>query len=201
MTEESAEYYNEVYKRPGTVYKQAYEKGRPAFRYIEQTQQVILSTGSNAIVEIGCGMGHMLATVLHETPDLKTYIGLDFSEVGIGTCQQIYDFMNVKLPRFELHRTDLNTIAQLPEVAANERNIYICHETLEHFEKDRECLALIPQGATVCISVPDFGGKGHVRHGNEAYWTDRYRHLLTYGKVTATGSPNKQHIWMVAKRR
>lgn len=201
MTEEPAHYYDEAYKRPGTVYHKAYEKGKPVFRYIEQTQEVILSTGSNAIVEIGCGMGHMLATALHETPGLRAYIGLDFSQVGIDACQQIYDESKIALDRFELHRTDLNTIAALPDAGTDLKPIYICHETLEHFELDCECLALIPTGATVCISVPDFGGKGHVRHGDQHYWTDRYRHLLIYGKVTATGSPGKQHIWMVAQRR
>lgn len=202
MSEEPSNYYDEVYNRPGTVYRKRYTQGSYPFKYIELTQKLIQKHGCNAIVEIGCGMGHMLETALHETEELKAYSGLDFSEVGISNCCQIYAESGKQLEDFDLRQVDLNKLQEMPTYSTADYNpVYITHETLEHFEKDLECVSLIPQGALVIISVPDFGGKGHVRWGGPTFWKERYRSLITFSSIMAMGSVGKQHIFLVGKRK
>ena len=200
MSEEPANYYDEVYKRPDTVYQKNYSESGSVFKYNDLTLDALQKAGKNAIIEIGAGMGHLIDMAL-STTDLEGYIGLDFSNVGLARCNEIVIKSDKKLKEFELLQCDFNKIKKLPVFKSESlKPLYVSHETLEHFEKDLECIALIPVGEMVAISVPNFGGKGHVRFGNAEYWTNRYKGFLRYSKCVTMGSTGKEHIWILAKR-
>ena len=105
-----------------------------------------------SILDIGCGPGQV-AQLLHDK-GIEKYLGIDFSTERIKQAKTVCpscDFLAANV--FE---TDL--------LSTHDYDGIVCLEFLEHVERDVQVLERLRPGVLFWGSVPNFGGKQHVRH-------------------------------------
>lgn len=103
-------------------------------------------------LDIGCGPGQLAA--LLRDKGLESYLGFEFSSEHIEQAR-------VACPEFDF------AVADAFETDLFETRNYdavICTEFLEHVDGDTDVLAKLSSGTHFFGSVPNFPGKGHVRH-------------------------------------
>ena len=108
----------------------------------------------NSILDIGCGSGQV-AQLLHDK-GLKNYLGIDFSVERI--CQARLVCPEFRFVVADIFETDL--------LSHHDYDGVVCLEFLEHVERDLQLIQNLRPGTLFWASVPNFGGKAHVRYFN-----------------------------------
>lgn len=120
------------------------------------------------ILEIACGVGQF-ANMLFDA-GFTNYQGFDFAAEGIKIAKE----------RNPLHQEKffVADAFEAPEVA-EQHDLVICFEMLEHINKDLELLRRIPSGTKVLLSVPNFDDPYHVRYfTSEKEVYERYKEVI-----------------------
>ena len=106
------------------------------------------------ILDIGCGRGEFGRICIDRG---CTYIGIDFSREALRQAHK-----NASEAMLLLCDITTNTIL----IKNGKYDIITFIEFLEHIEEDRELVTFIPPNKYVFISVPSYGGRGHIRYFN-----------------------------------
>lgn len=107
---------------------------------------------AGSIADIGCGTGRF-AKLLHDA-GYRRYWGIDFSSKRVEEAQRyVPDFEFVAASAFD------------PAVTSrfSDYDIFTFIEVLEHITQDVELVSMVPPGALVVISLPNYDSDGHVR--------------------------------------
>ncbi len=122
------------------------------------------SSAEIKLLDVGCGMGHLIRALHQKYPSLQ-YSGIDISSKTIEALKQ-------KLPFAAWKSADIQKPMNPSEFGSH--HIVVCSEVIEHCEKDNAVLenlaALTLPGGFTLVSVP--GGTryridhdiGHLRH-------------------------------------
>jgi SAM-dependent methyltransferase len=128
---------------------------------------------AQAIADVGCGLGEMIAFLASRMPD-RMFTGIDFSPDAIASCRK-------RFPRQTWTVADI-TNAEL----SGSFDAIICSELLEHLDEPdsavRHVARMLAPAGTLIVTVPN--GKvfaterafGHVRHPTAqtlSSWFDR----------------------------
>lgn len=127
------------------------------------------------VVDLGCGTGRFLHS-LHEANHYAAKLGVDFSTAALDEAER---YLRKHKTNAELTECDLRDWTADPDRAAN--TVYVCLETLEHLEDDRDLVGRIPPGHRFVFSVPNYESKAHLRtfgHAGEVW--ERFSHLLEF---------------------
>jgi len=138
-----------------------------------------------SVVELGSGTGQLMEMLLDN--GIRSYIGYDFSQVGLDLAKE-----KIRERDVQLIYQDLYELTSLPEA-----DVYIAVEVFEHLKDDcdKKLLSLIPKGKKVLISVPSYLGGSHVRKfDSELEIIARYTEIECK-KITPVGS--KERIFIV----
>lgn len=130
---------------------------QPIYRKIAQI------AGDRKLLDIGCGSAKL-------QEHIKNYQGFDFIPNMIAELQD---------KGVDVWLGDIHDKANFKEA-----DVYCSIEVLEHIIKDVVVVGNIPEGKDVILSLPSFGGRGHVRKYTEQYAIDRYKDLLDIHKVS-----------------
>lgn len=150
--------------------------------------------GSAAVLEIGCGPGQ-LAAAIQDAGLVKSYVGVDFSDVAVG-------FARKACPPEFVFRIEDATESSVFETARYD--VVISTEFLEHVEKDLEVLGRIRPGARLLATVPNFPYVSHVRHFRDvASVEQRYGPLFRQFSIAAIPGvqPNTCFFLMEGEKR
>jgi trans-aconitate methyltransferase len=112
----------------------------------------IVRSQVSSILDIGCGPGQV-AQLLRDK-GVQSYLGIDFSTERVMQARAVcpeFDFLAV-----DVFETDL--------LATHNYAGVVCLEFLEHVERDLQVIQNLHPGTLFWASVPNFGGKQHVRH-------------------------------------
>ncbi len=150
--EAGAEVYNAGYRK-NAGYHCHYTKSK----YLRFWSH-ILDSGwlrpEDKVLELGCGTGqfaHML-----KDRGFTNYVGIDFSEEAINQASKRvpdYDFRCENIYDYEV---------------AEDFDVVVALEVLEHIQGDLKVLRKMPQGKRFVFSVPNFNTSKHVRHFGKA---------------------------------
>lgn len=130
---------------------------QPIYRKIAQI------AGDRKVLDIGCGSAKL-------QEHIKNYQGFDFIPNVIAELQG---------KGVDVWMGDIHDVSNFKEA-----DLYVSIEVLEHIIKDVVVVGNIPEGKDVILSLPSFGGRGHVRKYTEQYAIDRYKDLLDIHKVS-----------------
>lgn len=134
--------------------------GRVAIRYEDSPWRPIYDAvvdllpddRSIRILDIGCGTGRGAEAI--RRAGYKNYLGFDFSPSRVAeAARYVPNFRFLTLDVFSAEARDL--------FAAHD--VFVLTEVLEHIEREREVIAMIPARAVVLFSVPNFDSTAHVR--------------------------------------
>lgn len=106
------------------------------------------------ICEIACGSGQF-ANMLFDN-DFTDYVGFDFSSNAIEIAKETNPKNNDKF-------ICADAFSFLKSYNYNEKTFFCCLEMLEHINKDRELLEMLPIGSNIIFSVPNFKSFNHLR--------------------------------------
>lgn len=106
------------------------------------------------ICEIGCGSGQF-ANMLFDQGYVK-YAGIDFSNQALELARSAN-------PKYAHQFICKDAFSYLQSGKKEDHKLFIMFEVLEHLNKDRELLELLPTGSAVILSVPNFKSFNHVR--------------------------------------
>ncbi len=139
--EKGADYYSEIYRR-GYDTRGYY----PVYRLV---MQLLSQFPRPRILEAGCGIGDLGAMIIEEG---YPYRGFDFSPEAIAQCRR-------KCPRGDFFVGDVyDSISYQPV----DYNTIVALEVLEHVD-DLRVAGMIPDGARLIASVPDYDDAAHLR--------------------------------------
>ncbi|KKL15847.1 hypothetical protein LCGC14_2501500, partial [marine sediment metagenome] len=173
------EFYNDLFRRGGHVgeYHRTYDYS--IYRAVYDIVLAHLQTESpESVLEIGCGSG-TLASRIVTLPGLKRYRGIDFSREGIklavGKC---VNGDHTTAPEFILG--DIREA----EHYGDSWSCIVATEVLEHLDDDLAVVGMVPAGALVLLTLPDFHSPGHVRtYPDGNYIRARFAGLLDFDDV------------------
>lgn len=170
--EQASTFYDDVYGA-SEAYRQHYTHSRYYFLWCVIADR-LRRQGARAVLDIGCGPGQFAA--LLRDIGIHDYRGLDFSKTCIEMARRA-------CPQFEFFHGDA---FETDLVHTFGYDTVVCTEFLEHVERDLEFLARIRPGVRVYGTVPNAGGRGHVRmFVNCEEVTARYASLFRDFRVDA----------------
>jgi len=141
-----------------------------------------LIKGPVKILDVGCGPGQFAELCVKAGHE---YIGLDWSRVAIEAGREgPGEFHLVDLQKDRTHFKEDYDVATFVEF-------------LEHVPNDLEILADVPQGRTVILTVPDYGGKEHFRFFKDLdEVTQRYRPIIAvnYRMILSGKNPEDELV-------
>jgi SAM-dependent methyltransferase len=120
--------------------------------------------GLQRVLEIGCGTGQLAAYLLDQGID--SYVGLDFSPRAVE-----YARLSAPCGRFMVEDARASDI-----YAAEEHDVLICTEVLEHISEDLVVVGKFRPRTRCIFSVPSYDSAGHVR-----FFRDRMAVAERYG--------------------
>lgn len=134
------------------------------------------------IIDLGCGSGRFAK--LLQMMGYTKYLGVDFSGTLIKECRRYVPEFN-----FKVNNVFSNQIVK----KFTEFDTFILLEILEHLEKDRDLVSLIPSGSNIIFSVPNYLSESHVRAFNtQREAIERYNDLI---KITNKNVWQSKRPW------
>jgi 2-polyprenyl-3-methyl-5-hydroxy-6-metoxy-1,4-benzoquinol methylase len=180
--EKTADYYSDIYKR-----------GYNTAGYLPLYKAVMQMIGrcrNPRVLELGCGIGDLGRMIIEAG---YPYRGFDFSPEAIGQCRRACPQGCFRV----------GNVYNRDDFLPYDYNLVVALEVLEHVD-DLRVMAMIPAGARVIASVPDYDDVAHLR-----LYRDVQKDIIDYfapcvhvGEVvtatarnTATGAEQKIHLF------
>jgi 2-polyprenyl-3-methyl-5-hydroxy-6-metoxy-1,4-benzoquinol methylase len=147
------------------------------------------------VVDLGCGSGRFCDELHQGGLRDAGYLGVDFSPAAIEEASRY----NAGFVNAAFRVADLRDFNPGP-VAGN--TVFVCLETLEHLDDDRELVKRIPPGARAIVSVPNFPSEAHLRTFPEpaSVWR-RYDYLLEFRRWSLISFGHGKAAHLVDARR
>lgn len=180
--EKQADYYSDIYKR-------GYDTAMylPIYRAV---MQMIGRVSHPRVLELGCGIGDLGRMIIEAG---YPYRGFDFSAEAVGQCRRAcpegcFRVGNVYNP---------------DDFLPYDYNVVVALEVLEHVD-DLRVTAMIPAGARMIASVPDYDDVAHLRLYRDVQkdiieYFAPYLHIIevvtAVGRNAATGAEQKIHLF------
>ena len=146
--EKPAEYYNQF--GANDHFKSHYTASKYYPTWLMITDHM-LKSGSQKILDIGCGPGQFAKILIDN--GFSDYTGIDFSEARIGHAKQI-------CPQLSFICKDVFEIGLIESL---NYDTVVMTEFLEHITEDTQVFRRLKPGTKIFGTVPNFGGSSHVR--------------------------------------
>lgn len=114
--------------------------------------------GKYDICEIACGSGQF-ANMLFDN-GFVDYQGLDFSRIAIELARKAN-------PDYKDKFICEDAFSYLKSYKSDKKTVFCIFEMLEHINRDKELLEVLPTGSNVIFSVPNFKSFNHLRTFND----------------------------------
>lgn len=148
--EVSSVFYDTIYKNSDKYALQASDSVyEPTWK---EVCKIIEKENFEKVIDIGCGPGQFAEYLTGKLSNVE-YVGLDFSEIAIKLAKE-------RCPHLHFSCEDVRNYTS---EKTNKETVYVMLEVLEHIKDDIGLLQLLPPGANVIFSVPNFDSFGHVR--------------------------------------
>lgn len=151
--ERDRHYYNRIYESSAAYAKSHAEASwAPLWSFIAKHIDE-----TDCVLDLGCGPGHLAATLIDAGLRPVNYVGADFSEIAIEQAQ-------ARVPEATfLHMQIPGAVMQL--VLRYAPSVITFCEVLEHLGHDDDLMSinLLPHGLRVIGTLPNFDDPGHVR--------------------------------------
>lgn len=184
--EKTADYYSDIYKRGynTTGYLPLYKA----------VMQMIARCRNPRVLELGCGIGDLGRMIIEAG---YPYRGFDFSPEAIGQCRRACPQGCFRV----------GNVYNRDDFLPYDYNLVVALEVLEHVD-DLRVMAMIPAGARVIASVPDYDDVAHLR-----LYRDVQKDIIDYfapcvhvtevvtatGRNAATGAEQKIHLFQAIR--
>jgi len=146
--EQPSEYYNQFGRDSHLGLHYTRSQYYPTWLLIVDRLQ---AWGCSSVLDIGCGPGQF-ARLLHDNR-ISSYVGVDFNQLRIQHAERI-------CPSYSFICRD---ISEDGLIEAQNYDAVVLTEFLEHVTGDLEVIQRIQPGASILATVPNHGGKAHVR--------------------------------------
>lgn len=158
--ERSAEWYDGMFA--ATRSYQARYPGSPYYFLWSVIVDRIRRAGLRRVLDIGCGTGQLAAYLFDQGID--SYVGIDFSPKAIEYARRVAP-----------HARFVVGDARATDIYAEEHDVLICTEVLEHITDDLAIVERFPPRTRCIFSVPSYSSAGHVRFfSDKSEVADRY---------------------------
>lgn len=135
---------------------------------VNYLQESFDNPDKSQILDLGCGTGRCAEAI--RRAGFKNYLGIDFSSTRIEEAKRY-------VPQFKF--LTLDVFSQEANALFQQFNTFILTEFLEHIEGDIDIIKMIPSGALVLFSVPNFDSAGHVRYFSSIHQViNRYEQFI-----------------------
>jgi len=122
--------------------------------YFDLWSKIIdLVNDNESIADFGCGVGQFASFATSENK--KYVLGVDFSSVAVKEAKLNNQNIQNVFVCSNLFDSSIYTSC--------EYDVAVFCEVLEHIEKDKEILSLVPAGKKVIVSLPLYDALSHVR--------------------------------------
>lgn len=152
--QENEQYYNGIYSS-----SDVYKKHGNYAPHVYIWKDILKKThAGNKIIDIGCGTGQFAQFFVSNTLYKQNYIaGFDFSSEAIKIANEKFMYSELPLKFIKADILDKSIYENI------DYNTIICTEVLEHINDDLKLLSNFKKGSLIFATVPNFGGRGHVR--------------------------------------
>ncbi|PIE74510.1 MAG: methylase [Deltaproteobacteria bacterium] len=142
----------EAYNKNAQRYQEIFGSYQVYIKKISDFQKKFIEDGAK-ILDLGCGPGNNIATILKNTPDC-CFTGVDLSKQFIKTAK-------TKFPQFEFIQKNILEISSITEYDIILASFCIVHLTNEETEKlFRKVSALLKKNGAIYISYMSGAGQG-----------------------------------------
>lgn len=139
------------------------------------------------VMDLGCGPGYF-AKILHSR-GYRHYLGVDFSESCINAARE-------RVPEFEFMLGSIYSKKVQEKFA--EYNTFVLIEVLEHLTRDIRLIRSLPHKKRVVLSVPNTGGRGHVRmFSKDEGLRRRYASVINFRSTSMIYRGRGNAYWLV----
>ena len=143
MGEETPEFYDEIHRNiTPELLENFYRVWHTALSFINPSWRVL---------DVGCGRGEFGRLCVDKGCQFS---GIDFSAEAVKQARR-------NTPNSVIYHGNIFENTKL--ISSDKYEIITLTEFLEHIEEDLEIIRLIPSTKKVFISIPNYGGRGHVR--------------------------------------
>lgn len=165
--QQDATFYNERLTRVMMPYEES--PWRSIYdAMVNYLQESFDNPDKSQILDLGCGTGRCAEAI--RRAGFKNYLGIDFSSTRIEEAKRY-------VPQFKF--LTLDVFSQEANALFQQFNTFILTEFLEHIEGDIDIIKMIPSGALVLFSVPNFDSAGHVRYFSSIHQViNRYEQFI-----------------------
>jgi 2-polyprenyl-3-methyl-5-hydroxy-6-metoxy-1,4-benzoquinol methylase len=142
--------------------------------YDEVAARCVGDGAFRSVVDVGCGSGHLLASLLNRVDVPPSMIGVDDAPQAIARLAEVVpDARGIVASVYDLDQ-------RLDQASYD---LVLCTEVLEHLERPREALdqlrRLRAPGGRLVVTVPD--GETDDYEGHVSFWSiEEFRELLTH---------------------
>ena len=186
--QEPAEYYDEIYKDNEYYARSGEDAGhKRIWDNIIADLSKDIHASNRRIIELGCGTGQLAELLLPmEEFGFAYLLGIDFSTVAIDIARSRFKdtYINSRFVVGNLFDCEQMYRDLKPDTV-------IATEVFEHIKEDKKLLGMFSSGTEFYITVPDFGGRSHVRFfENEKQVRAHYSDALDIREVVEFKSKN-----------
>jgi ubiquinone/menaquinone biosynthesis C-methylase UbiE len=119
-------------------------------KVLDEVADIIAQHARGALVDVGCGPGHLLESIVDLRPELASHslVGIDYSLVALEQSRK-------RLPGAQFLLADANALP----LSEHQFDCVCCVETLEHLEDPQAATAelerITRKGGTILVTVPN----------------------------------------------